>query len=454
MITRLLFVSLFVGFLPLTAFAGGVGGGNANSNWTIYGWQNWSYDFVSVDTASIDPADAGERERDFSRLNNNAANIGFAASIDTGVAIGGTAVKANFQCEQFTFFNRFSGSASNWCNRNSKIGLSGPWGEVLWGAWLTPYNEITAQWIDPFYDAGHNTHSTNMGLVGFGTAYGNGGFDAPGMSNQGFMRRKPELLQWFSPNWNGFTARVGWSNANVAGGGGENQVLTGLGTVEELDPSILSIGLAYTKDIGNDNIWFGFGYQQHDEWAAVDFACDDSDDDTWRIATRYIHSWGSSGHATTISLAYEEMSYEWDNCADAGGLATANSPFDIANSPTGSVEVEAESFLISGKHNFPGPLDFRFMYTERDDFDCGGPAVANVVTGVVQGCNGSGENNSGSDSLSLGVFYNFPAGTELNLTWTDLSNDANSATDFGIGGAGVVRGGDAEVWSLGITQWF
>lgn len=454
MIMRLIVTSLFVGLLPLSVFAGGVGGGNANSNWTIYGWQNWAYEFVEADTASIDPADTdGVRERDFSRLQNNAANFGFAANIDTGVTVGGQAVKATFQCEQFTFFNRFSGF-NDWCNRNSKIGLAGVWGEVMFSQWLTPYNEMTAQWLDPFYDAGSNTHSTNMGLAGFGIAYGNGGFDAPGMSNQGFMRRKPELLQWFSPNWNGFTARVGWSNANVAGGGGDNQVTTGLGTVEELDPSLLSIGLAFTKDIGNDNIWFGFGYQKHDEWAAVDFACDDSDDDTWRIGMRYIHDWAGSGHATTISLGYEEMSYEWDNCADAGGLSTANSPFDIANSPTGSVDVEADAWLISGKHSFPGPWDFRFMYSERDDYDCSGPDVANVVTGTVQGCNGSGESSSGSDQLSLGAYYTFPAGTEINVTYSDLSNDSNSATDFGIGTVGISRGGDAEIWSLGITQWF
>lgn len=439
---------------PLLVQAG-VSGGNANSNWSIYAWQNWAGEFVEADVASIDPADAdGTRERDSFRMQNNAANLGFAANIDTGLAIGGQAVKATFQCEQFTFFNRFSGSSSNLCNRNSKLGLAGVWGEVMFSQQLTPYNQMTAAWLDPFYDAGTNTHSTNMGLGGFGIAYGNGGFDAAGMSNQGFMRRKPELWQWHSPNWNGLTASVGWSNDNVAGGGGENQVTTGLGTVEELDPSILSIGVAYTKDIGNDNLWLGFGYQQHDEWAAVDFACDDSDDDTWRLGARYIHDWAGSGHATTLSLGYEESQYEWDNCADAGGLATANSPYDIANSPTGSVDVEMEAWLISGKHNFPGPLDFRFMYTERDDYDCGGPAVANVVTGVIQDCNGSGDSSSGSDQLSLGVYYNFPAGTELNLTWSDLSNDSNSQTDFGIGGVGIVRGGDAEIWSFGMTQWF
>ena len=39
-------------------------------------------------------------------MNNEAANIGFAASIDTGMSVAGTPLKANFQCEQFTLWNR------------------------------------------------------------------------------------------------------------------------------------------------------------------------------------------------------------------------------------------------------------------------------------------------------------------------------------------------------------
>ena len=49
--TRLIGAALALGLatVPLASFAGGVGGGNANSNWTIYGWQNWAMDFRSVD---------------------------------------------------------------------------------------------------------------------------------------------------------------------------------------------------------------------------------------------------------------------------------------------------------------------------------------------------------------------------------------------------------------------
>ena len=77
------------------AHAGGVAGGNANSNWTIYGWQNWSLE--TVDNGA----------RDTTRINNNAANIGFSAAVDTGMMVGGEAMMVNFRCEQFTFHNRF-----------------------------------------------------------------------------------------------------------------------------------------------------------------------------------------------------------------------------------------------------------------------------------------------------------------------------------------------------------
>ena len=62
-----------------------------------------------------------------------------------------------------------------------------------------------------------------------------------------------------------------------------------------------------------DELWLGFGYQEHDEFAAVSLACADSNDETMRLAARYIHDWGN-GHSTRLSWAYEEMEYDWDGC--------------------------------------------------------------------------------------------------------------------------------------------
>ncbi len=388
-------------------------------------------------------------------MEGEAANIGFAASIDTGVSVAGTPVKANFQCEQFTFFNRNTEfNYNNWCSRNSKLGLSGPWGEVMFSGWLTPYNEVTAQWIDPFYDAGSHTHSTLLGNVGWGPNYGNSGFDAPGtgygdgVGGQGFMRRKSNLYQWFSPNWGGLHVRVGWSNINQFSAEDTDVDLDGDDVPdEEIDPSILSIGIAYTTAINEtDELWLGFGYQEHDEFAAASITCADSNDETIRYAARYTHDWGN-GHSTRLSWAYEEMEYDWDNCADAdfkkaGIQSVGKGPFDT--SMTGGVDFERDAWLVSGKHNFPGPLDFRFMYMEADDFDCS--------TGWA-GCDSS----SGAEAFSVGLYYTLPAGTELRMVYGEVDNDRYSANGFGISSAAgvpAIQGGTEESFQFGVVQWF
>ena len=385
-------------------------------------------------------------------MEGEAANLGFAASIDTGVSVAGTPVKANFQCEQFTFFNRNTEfNYNNWCSRNSKLGLSGPWGEVMFSGWLTPYNEMTAQWIDPFYDAGSHTHSTLLGNVGWGTNYGNSGFDAPvgafgygnGIAGQGFMRRKSNLYQWFSPNWGGLAMRVGWSNNfqfNHEDSGPDGN----------LDPMIISVGIAYTTAINEtDELWLGFGYQEHDEFAAVAVGCADSSDETMRIAARYIHDWGN-GHSTRLSWAYEDMEYDWDSCADAdadtAGIQVGNGPFGA--DAHGMVAFERDAWLVSGKHDFPGPLDFRFMYMEADDFDC------NTNSGWA-GCDSS----SGAEAFSVGLYYTMPAGTELRMVYGEVDNDDYSSNGFGIssstaGWASDFGGGKEESFQFGVVQWF
>ena len=94
-------LALVVAALPFSSMA---------ENINIYGWQNYSWEYVSQDQA------AGG-DRDFDRINGNAANIGFMAHMDTGIP----GLQVGLRCEQFTFHNRLS--SSGWCNRNSKISL-------------------------------------------------------------------------------------------------------------------------------------------------------------------------------------------------------------------------------------------------------------------------------------------------------------------------------------------
>ena len=431
--TKLLGTALALGLASTSVTAGGVGGGNANSDWTIYGWQNYSYEFV----------DNGDR--DFDRINGNAANIGFAASIDTGLSMGGQAIKANLQCEQFTFHNRLT--SSGWCNRNSKISLSGAFGEIMFGQWLLPYNEMVAQWVDPFYDAGADSHTSIMGNIGYGGTFYNGGvfpgalgegsdgFDYNGTFATSFNRRQEEVVQYWSPNLNGFTFRF----ATTSGVNDE----TGPG--QDLDPRIWSTGVAYENTLANgDNVWVAATYQQHDDYNAQQLnlptftagsggtfglgaTCDDSEDKSWRLAGRYIKQWGN-GMFTRISAMYEDLEYDAD-CAVANRWS----------------DVERDAWMVSGIQNFGNGFDFRFSYMDADEFECGD---ANSANGSCI------EDDSDATAFNLGLYYTMPAGTELRVTYSEVDNEDNANYDFGIGGAGNAVGEDNEMIAFGIVQWF
>ena len=396
------------------AHAGGVAGGNANSNWTIYGWQNWSLE--SVDNGT----------RDTTRINNNAANIGFSAGIDTGMMVGGEAMMVNFRCEQFTYHNRYNGY-TNWCNRNSKISLSGSFGEIMFGQWLLPYNEMVAQWVDPFYDAGADSHTSLMGNIGYGNQFFyNGSF---GQSDS-FNRRQEEVIQYFSPNMNGVTFRIATTNANQTGSG-EEVAVVGQAGATELDPRIWSMGVAYETTLASgDNLWLAATYQSHDEWSAVTYSCDDSDDKSYRLAGRYIKQWGN-GQSTQVSAMWETLEYDWEGCVSA--------PAAMSAVMTGNdVDVERDAFMISAKQTFGNGFDMRFSYMDADKLEV----------------SGSDLNDSDAKAYNIGMFYTMPAGTELRLTYSKVDNEDASNYDFGIGGSGAAVGDDAKMWALGIVQWF
>ena len=178
--------------LPVTANAGWGGGGVGpyGDPITIYGWQYHSYEDISRNENTTG-------ERDYYELRSNAANIGFLGFVDTGI----DGLKMTWRCEQFTYLGDFAGG-TGWCNRNSKVGISGSMGEIMMATWLLPYNEMVAGWVDPWYDAGNASHTNIMGSVGAQTIFYNvgdfGGFTyataAKGGYDQGFNRRQEE---WF-----------------------------------------------------------------------------------------------------------------------------------------------------------------------------------------------------------------------------------------------------------------
>jgi predicted porin len=420
--------ALVLGLASFAATAGDdVIGYVPGAEWQIYSWHNWTYEITDVENNTA--IDGDDRERH--RIRNDAANIGFKASIDTGLSTGGQAVKANFQCEQFVQFGE--GAGGDWCNRNSKISLSGAWGEFMFGNWLTPYNEMVAGWIDPYWDADFTSHTSLMGTINSFDYTGPGNGPSAGSGSRfsnGFNKRQSSLVQYFSPNFNGLTFRV----ATATQGLGDEEVVDSTGATSSLDPRMLEAGVAYTRDIGGNNLWVATTYSQHEEWGALDFNCSDSDDTGMRFAARWLQNWGGGG-STAIAGMFEQLEYDWEDCAiDVSGMATVGTGTEL--------DLEKDTWMVSINHQFGNGWGLRGTYLDADEFDC-----STCTT----------EDDTDATSFSLGVDYTTSGGTMFSLKYAEVDNEANSRYDTGFWAAadgGIGAGNDAEVWGLGITQAF
>ena len=343
----------------------------------------------------------------------------------------------------------------------------------MFGQWLLPYNEIVAQWVDPFYDAGADSHTSIMGNIGghggggdvFSALFYNGSFDLPfadtGFSKRygtlAFNRRQEGIVQYVWPNTSAMNSQTRdgfqFRFALTSGDGIEQSgVDTPVGDTE-IDPRILSTGVAYQHNMGNNQIWLSAAYEQHEDVSAANFAvnfdgtpsnfqCNDSDNEGFRLAGRYKHDWGN-GQSTWIAGMFETLEYE-ANCL---GRADEDAPFVAytAENPaplwTG---VERDAFMVSGKHAFGNGIDFRFSYMDADELECKGAI----------GCTAASERDTDGDAINLGIFYTMPAGTELRATYSEVSNEANAQYNFGINYAGGGVGEDVEMFAVGIVHWF
>jgi len=422
--------------LPVTANAGWGGGGVGayGEPITIYGWQNHTYEFIE--------AGAPGSQRDYSEIRGNAGNIGFLGFVDTGIE----GLKVTWRCEQFTYMNDYGGNQGGWCNRNSKVGISGSMGEIMMATWLLPYNEMVAGWVDPWYDAGNASHTNIMGSVGANTIFYNvgdfGGFNysttSDGKYNQGFNRRQEEIIQYM-----GSTGNVSYRFAYTVGDNDEKAVTGGSGTTGEVDPVIYSTGIAYSSG----PVWLAATYQKHDEWAAGTLASGtalDSEAESYRIAGRYIADLGG-GSSLTLAAMWENVEYELD---DVSASAFANFGFstDVFGTVTAGSDIkfDRDAFMLSAKFAPGGNVDFRAMYAEADDLD---------VTATALSTDNSAE--TGADTTLFGVFYALGDSTELSLSYIEVDNDAYGTYGTGIGGTGLgTVNNETEIIALGFLTMF
>jgi hemolysin activation/secretion protein/predicted porin len=101
--------------------------------------------------------------------------------------------------------------------RDTAVGLRDPaWGNVFYGHWAMPLRSVTSA-FDPFDDDGPGAASNFMGSPGFGVGGANSAGPLTTSSNSNnddaaFVRRQRGVLQYWTPVWNGLSARVAYSN--------------------------------------------------------------------------------------------------------------------------------------------------------------------------------------------------------------------------------------------------
>ena len=149
------------------------------------------YGFIKENVESIQISGNG-RSQSLARLSNDLSVLGFRG----GESLGG-GNRAFFQIE--TNLRMDGTGTAQIGDRNTAVGLSGPWGQFWMGQWEMPLRYVSVYKVDPF-TAGIFASNSIMGN-GFVTA-------ANGVSPQSFDRRQPNLVQYATPDWGGVSARV------------------------------------------------------------------------------------------------------------------------------------------------------------------------------------------------------------------------------------------------------
>lgn len=154
------------------------------SNVTLYGRLNVAAESVS----------GGANGRQ-ARLSNYRSVIGFQGR--EGLGDGLSVV---WQIEGSVLVD--TGGGTSLANRDTRIGLTGPWGTAFAGVWTLPYNAATAS-FDPFYP----TTAGYMALISNGSAS-----IASNVSDTvSFDRRQQNVLQYWTPTWQGWSGKLAYS---------------------------------------------------------------------------------------------------------------------------------------------------------------------------------------------------------------------------------------------------
>ena len=303
--------------------------------------------------------------------------------------------------------------------RDNKVGLrSATFGEIYMGQWDTPYKYISLP-INPIRAGYVFNHTAILGNPGFGVPFTTTIFTRTGgKADAAFDRRQGNSVQYWSPNWGGFSFRLMHSvnegkGAAVAGGPVISPTVNS--AMVQFDRGTLSLRYGYEENRDY------FGMAQLGGAAGATATNQHSKDK----AHKFVVLWVIAN--TRITGAVERLDYSTDDTV----AANVN-------------RYKRTAWYAVLEQRF-GKNGIWVSYGRADDGSCG------LVSGLA--CSTSG---LGADYLTLGYIYRFSRRTEVFAMYYRVNNRDSAQYSPGptVSGAIVAPGADTVAYGFGIIHFF
>jgi predicted porin len=357
------------------AIAGLSGAAFAQSNVTIYGVADATFDIINVSGGS---AALSGNTPNFTRVSTNGSRLGFKGTENLG-----NGLSALFEFESNANFD--SGGALG-TSRDSFVGLSGDFGKVILGNLSTPTRAFSAL-LD--VNAGNDGIGTNyalLGKLGGALAYrGTGAASRSATSASLFDTRFTNSIAYITPSFSGLQATVAYvANENKTDTAGA-----------KLNTSAYDLGLNYN----NGPILVGLTYADVSEKNDVAGSA----------------PYGSGALKTRIGADQKLKEFRLGGKYDFG-VATLRALYARTKADGSIAEVKQNVWGIGGTYNVTANGKLTAQYYRANDLDSGGSI-----------------DNTGAKFYTLGYEHSLSKRTLLKANYAYLKNDEKTSTNGGGG---------------------
>jgi len=314
--------------------------------------------------------------------------------------------------------------ANTIASRNTQAGLTGPWGTVFVGSWDTPFKWAALSTVNPMRAGYISDYNTLLSGPGFGISTV---VTQPGRVNAAadasFERRQGNSLQYWSPAYNGLSARLAYST--------DEGRTPSTAMAPSIRPSIFSGSLAF--DRGPLKLRYAFeahfdyfGLSQQGGSMAPTNTNRSSTDLGHRIVASYTHL--EKGFDTRVTGVFEYLSYKNDDTTSATAV----------NKHARAAYYGVLDQTLLGKHHIWG------TFGQALDGSC------SVVGGTTCSTDGLGATLG-----SLGYFYRFSKDTDVYAVGYRLINKASASySTFPPLGGPAAPGADVQAFGIGMVHQF